>query len=117
MAWFSKKEDTRYIKEFDDALTNLNALAKQFRESHFDSIDFFQKNFEKQKSPTDFQKERELFENHMEILQKIKFNADIMVDEALKLVRNETALTEKDRTELRKIMAPTPATRIQVKKR
>lgn len=104
MGLFSKKEDTRYIKEFDDALSQVNALAKQFRDSHFSSLSLFEKNFQKAKSPSDLQKERELFESHLDVLQKLKFQADLLIDEAFKIVRNETALTEKDRVELKRLL-------------
>ncbi len=117
MGLFSKKEDTRYIKEFDEALANINSLAKDFREKHFESISLFQKNFEKKKSGSDLEKEREVFEDHLEVLQKLKFNADNLIDEAVKLVRNETALTEKDRAELRKLLERKSPTNIQVKKK
>ena len=116
MGLFSKKEDTRYIKEFDDALANLNDLAAKFRDSHFASLEMFDKNFKKEKSSSDFHKERELFEEHLEILQKMKFNSDVLIDEALKIVRNETALTEKDRVEIRKILEKKAPTNIQMKK-
>ncbi|MBU2561838.1 MAG: hypothetical protein KKD17_06070 [Nanoarchaeota archaeon] len=106
MAWFSKKEDTRYIKEFDDALLQIDALAKQFRDSHFDSLALFEKNFQKEKSPSDLQKERELFESHLDVLQKLKFQTDLLIDEAFKIVRNETALTEKDRVEMKRMLQP-----------
>jgi hypothetical protein len=109
MGWLSKKEDTRYVKEFDSALSNINSLAKQFREAHFESIEHFQKSFQKEKSASDMERERLLFEKHLDILQKLKFNSDLLVDEAFKLVRNESALTEKDRADLRKMLAPPSA--------
>jgi hypothetical protein len=114
MGLFSKKEDTRYVNEFDAALTNINALAKQFRDIHFESLTFFDKNFKKEKDPKDLEKERVLFETHLDILQKLKFQSDLMLDEAFKIVRNETALTEKDRQELRKIFQPKEKTSINL---
>lgn len=115
MGLFSKKEDTRYIKEFDDALAELNSFAAKFRDSHFESLEMFEKNFRKEKSPSDFHKERELFEQHLDTLQKLKFYSDVVIDEAVKIVRNETALTEKDRVEIRKILEKKSPTNIQVK--
>jgi hypothetical protein len=115
MAWFSKKEDTRYINEFDAALSNLNELARQFRDSHFESLEMFDKNFKKEKGTSDLEKERLLFDKHLDILQKMKFNSDLLVDEAFKIVRNETALTEKDRNELRKIIQPTSVAKTGLK--
>lgn len=118
MAFFSKKEeDIRYITEFDSALANINAISNDFRQVHFESLALFQKNFKAEKSPDDFQKERLLFENHLEILQKLKFQADTLLDEALKIVRNETALTEKDRAELQRIFLPKEKTGIKVGKK
>jgi hypothetical protein len=114
MGLFSKKEDTRYIKEFDTALSNINLIAGEFRQVHFDSIELFDKNFKKEKSADDLQKERVLFENHLSLLQKLKFQTDILVDESLKIVRNETALTEKDRQEMRRIFEPKEKTGIKV---
>jgi hypothetical protein len=114
MGIFSKKEDTRYVNEFDSALTNINALAKQFRDVHFESLNLFDKNFKKEKSETDLEKERILFENHLDILQKLKFQSDLLLDEAFKIVRNETALTEKDRQELRRILQAKEKTGISV---
>ena len=108
MGFFSKKEDKRYIQEFDDALSKINEFAQQFRDAHFDSLAFFGKNFEKEKSKSDLEKERDLFEKHLEIFQKLKFNTDTLIDEAFKLVRNEVALTEKDRQELKKLLESTP---------
>ena len=105
MGFFSKKEDTRYIKEFDSALANINSLSNDFRNAHFESVELFEKNFQKEKSASDFDRERMLFERHLEVLQKLKFQSDLLIDEAFKLVRNETMLTEKDRIELRKILA------------
>jgi hypothetical protein len=118
MGLFSKKEDTRYIKEFDTALSNLNEFSKQFRESHFESVNLFDKSFKKEKTPADLEKERVLFEKHLDILQKLKFQSDLLVDEAFKIVRNETALTEKDREALRKLLQPkkTAPTNIKVSK-
>jgi hypothetical protein len=104
MGIFSKKEDTRYIKEFDQTLVNIESLSRQFRDAHFESISLFENNFQKEKSASDLEKERLLFERHLEILQKLKFQTDLLIDEAFKLVRNETALTEKDRVELRKLL-------------
>lgn len=115
MGLFSKKEDKRYIQEFDDALSKINELAHQFRDAHFDSLAFFDRNFEKEKSESDLEKERDLFERHLEVLQKLKFNADVLVDEAFKLVRNEVALTEKDRQELKKLLASTPLQKTEIK--
>lgn len=106
MGFFSKKEDTRYVKEFDAALSNVDSLARQFRDIHFQSIAHFDKSFQKEKTPADLENERLLFEKHLEVLQKLKFNSDLMIDEAFKLVRNETMLTEKDRVELRKLLQP-----------
>ncbi|MBW2971804.1 hypothetical protein KY359_02095 [Candidatus Woesearchaeota archaeon] len=118
MGWFSKKEDTRYIQEFDSALSQINAFAKQFRDSHFQSLELFDKNFQKEKSASDLQKERELFESHLDVLQKLKFNCDLLIDESLKIVRNETALTEKDRVELKKMLQPASRpTKISVSKK
>jgi hypothetical protein len=114
MGFFSKKEDTRYVKEFDAALLNVNSLARQFRELHFQSIKHFGRSFEKEKTPADLENERLLFERHLDVLQKLKFNADVMVDEAFKLLRNETALTEKDRVELRKLLHP-PAAKTELR--
>jgi hypothetical protein len=117
MGIFSKKEDTRYIKEFDVALNNMNSLAKEFRDAHFDSIGLFEKNFQKEKSASDLEKERIIFEKHLETLQKLKFQSDLLIDEAFKLVRNETALTEKDRVELRKLlMKKSEPTKITISK-
>jgi hypothetical protein len=117
MGIFSKKEDTRYIKEFDVALSNINSLAKQFRDAHFESIAMFERNFQKEKSASDLEKERMLFERHLDTLQKLKFQSDLLIDEAFKLVRNETALTEKDRAELKKILMKKPEqTNIKVSK-
>ena len=62
----------------------------------------------------DLEKERVLFENHLDILQKLKFQSDLLLDEAFKIVRNETALTEKDRQELRRIFEPKQKTGISV---
>jgi|GEM_PF-3426721 len=104
MGIFSKKEDLRYIKEFDNSLYEINALAGKFRELHFESLDTFNANFEKEKGFSDLEKERVLFEKHLDVLQKLKLNADLLLDEAFKLVRNETVLTEKDRVELRKLL-------------
>lgn len=104
MGFFSKKEDTRYVKDFDESLAKIGSLARQFREAHFDSLELFEKNFKKEKTPGDLEKERLLFERHLDILQKLKFSSDLLIDEAFKLVRNESALTEKDRDELRKIL-------------
>ncbi len=104
MGLFSRKEDTKYIKEFDSSLGEILSLAKKFRELHFSSIELFEKNFSESKTPDDLEKERMLFEKHLDILQKLKFQADLLVDEAFKLVRSETALTEADRMELRKIL-------------
>ncbi len=117
MSLFSKKEDTRYIKEFDSALDSINTIAKEFRESHFETLKMFGNNFKKEKGRSDLEKERKLFERHMEVLQKLKFQTDFLVDEAFKLVRNESALTDKDREELLKIMAPKPKTGIKVAKK
>ncbi|MFH1064805.1 MAG: hypothetical protein V1729_07000 [Candidatus Woesearchaeota archaeon] len=117
MGLFSKKEDTRYVKEFDNALHSIDSLAKEFRESHFASLTMFGANFRKDKDASDLEKERKLFERHMEVLQKLKFQTDLLVDEAFKIVRNESALTEKDRQELMKIMAPKPKTGIKVPKK
>jgi len=119
MALFSKKEDTRYVKEFDDSLSKINDLAKEFRDVHFESVKLFEKSFKKEKRTADLEKERALFEQHLEILQKLKFYSDLLVDEALKIVRNETALTEKDRQELRKIIEKkaVPKTKIKVSKK
>ncbi len=105
MSFFSKKEDMQYIKEFDTALTKINLFAKEFREIHFQSLEAFEKNFEKEKSSNEFMKERQLFESHLKLLQDLKVQTDLLIDEAFKLVRNETALTEKDRVELKKIIA------------
>ena len=119
MGLFSKKEDTRHIKEFDDHLSSVNDLAEKFRDVHFDSVELFEKNFKKEKSASDFEKERAMFERHLEILQKLKFSSDMLVDEAFKIVRNESALTEKDRAEIRKILESksVPATKIKVGKK
>jgi hypothetical protein len=106
MGFFSKKEDTRYVKEFDAALSNVDSLARQFRDIHFQSIEHFDKSFQKENTPADLENERLLFEKHLDVLQKLKFNSDLMIDEAFKLVRNETMLTEKDRVELRKLLQP-----------
>ncbi|MFC1741440.1 hypothetical protein ACFL3V_02805 [Nanoarchaeota archaeon] len=116
MGLFSKKEDTRYIKEFDTALQGINAISTQFREAHFQSLEMFQKNFEKEKTSEEFEKERLLFERHMDMLKQLKLNTDIMVEEAFKIVRNETALTEKDRKQLHSIMEPREKTNIQMQK-
>jgi hypothetical protein len=115
MAFFSKKEDKRYIQEFDDALSNINELAQQFRDAHFDSLAFFERNFEKEKSGSDLEKERDLFEKHLEVLQKLKLNTDILIDESFKLVRNEVALTEKDRQDLKKLLESTPLQKTKIK--
>lgn len=104
MGIFSKKEDTRYVKEFDTALSDITELAKQFREIHFESIEHFESHFQREKTPRDLEKERILFDRHLDVLQKLKFNTDLMLDEAFKLVRNETALTETDRIALRKLI-------------
>lgn len=118
MGLFSKKEDTRHIKEFDDVLSNMNMLAKEFRLTHFESTEFFEQNFKKEKTASDLEKERTLFERHLEILDKLKFNSDMLVDEAFKIVRNESALTEKDRQELDKILEKkTPRITIKVRKK
>ena len=104
MGLFSRKDDTRYLAEFDDSLSNINGLAKQFREVHFESVELFEKNFKKEKTVSDMEKERALFEKHLDILQKLKFYSDLLIDEAFKIVRNESALTEKDRQELQKLL-------------
>ena len=119
MGSFSKKEYTRYIKEFDAALSNIDTLAKQFREFHFEALDLFEKSFKKEKTAKDLESERALFEKHLEVLQKLKFQSDLLVDEAFKIVRNETALTEKDRAELKKVLQPKreSPTSISVKKK
>lgn len=118
MGLFSRKEDTRYIKDFDDHLHNIYELARQFREVHFDSVELFEKNFKKEKTVSDMEKERATFEKHLDILQKLKFNSDMLIDEAFKIVRNESALTEKDRQELAKILEKkTVPTRISVGKK
>ncbi|MBW2964430.1 hypothetical protein KY363_03130 [Candidatus Woesearchaeota archaeon] len=114
MGLFSKKEDTRYVKEFDVALLEINALAKQFRDIHFESLEMFDRNFKKEKTPQELEKERMIFERHLEVLQKLRFQADILFDEAFRLVRNETALTEKDRQELHRLMEPREKTSIKV---
>jgi hypothetical protein len=116
MGLFSKKEDTKHIKDFDIALSNLDTLAKKFRVLHFQSLEKFDSNFDKAKTPADIQKERVLFEAHLDILQQLRLEADHLVDEAFKLVRDETTLTEKDRVEIRKIIAPNrDPTKIQMK--
>lgn len=115
MGLFSRKEDTKRIKEFDDYLSGINDLAEQFRSVHFDSIELFERNFKKEKTVSDIEKERAVFEKHLDILQKLKFNADMLVDEAFKIVRNESALTDKDRKELARLMEKRPSpTRIKV---
>jgi len=117
MGLFSKKEDTRYVKEFDSALSSITTLADDFRKSHFESLKMFSANFKKEKNASDLEKERKLFERHMDVLQKLKFQTDLLVDEAFKLVRNESALTDKDRQELLKIMVTKPKTSIKVSKK
>jgi adenylate kinase len=118
MGLFSRKEDTRHIKEFDDYLHDIHELAKQFREVHFGSVELFERNFKKEKTVSDMEKERALFEKHLDILQKLKFNSDLLIDEAFKIVRNESALTEKDRQELAKILEKKAVpTRISVGKK
>jgi len=116
MGFFSKKEDTRYVKEFDTALSNVDSLARQFRDIHFQSIAHFDKSFQKEKTGADLENERLLFEKHLDVLQKLKFNSDLMIDEAFKLVRNETMLTEKDRVELRKLLQPKTELKVSKKK-
>ena len=117
MAIFSKKEDTRYVKEFDTALDNIDFLGKEFREIHFRSITAFEDNFQKEKSARDLEKERLLFEKHLGVLQKLKHQTDVLLDEALKIVRNETALTERDRDSLHKMMARDAPTRLKMTKK
>lgn len=118
MGLFSKKEDTKHIKDFDIAFSNVQELAHKFRSVHFESLEIFEKNFQKEKSPGDLRKERELFETHMDILQQLKLETDNMMDEAFKILRNETALTEKDRIEIRKLInAKSPSTNIKVSKK
>lgn len=104
MGIFSKKEDKRYIKEFDDALSNINDIAARFRQKHFESVACFDDNFKKEKKESDFEKERIIFESHLELMQGLKAQTDILINEALKIVRNFTNLTEKDRAELKKIL-------------
>jgi len=115
MGFFKKSEDTRYVKEFDTALSNINEFAKQFRDIHFESIEHFEKSFQKEKSVNDLEKERMLFDKHLDVLQRLKFNSDVMIDEAFKLVRNESALTEKDREDLRKLLQPKAVERTNIK--
>jgi hypothetical protein len=118
MGLFSKKEDTKNLKEFDIALDNLNALSKKFRALHFKSLEQFEKNFDKEKTSADLQKERVLFEAHLDILQQLRMEADKIVDEAFMLVRDENSLTEKDRLEIRKAIEPKrESTNIKVKSR
>jgi hypothetical protein len=106
MGLFSKKEDTKHIKEFDVALSNLNTLARKFRVLHFESLGHFGKNFEVQKTPEQLQKERVVFEAHLDVLQQLKLESDRLMSEAFKLVRDETLLTEQDRAEIQKLIAP-----------
>ena len=117
MGLFSKKKDAKNIKDFDIALSNLNSMAQKFRSVHFSSVETFEKNFEKQKTEKDLQNERALFETHLELLQHLKLETDNLLDEALKIVRDETVLTERDRTELRKLLDSkrTASTNIKVK--
>lgn len=116
MGLFSrKKEDTRHIADLDKALAEVNSFASRFRNVHFESLGRFEKNFRKEKSPADFQKERELFEQQLDILQKMKFYSDVVIDEAVRILRNETVLTEKDRIDIRKILEKKSPTDIRVK--
>jgi hypothetical protein len=64
MGIFSKKEDTKHIKAFDSSLSDLNSLAERFRTIHFQTLESFQKNFEKEKADRDLQKERILSQTH-----------------------------------------------------
>ena len=117
MSWFSKKKDTQYIEEFNSALSEINNLAENFRDSHLESVKLFEANFQKAKGPEDFEKERRLFEKHLDTLQQLKLQTDLLIDEAFKIVRNETALTERDRKELKKIIQPAKKTSIKVKQK
>jgi hypothetical protein len=104
MGIFSKKEDKKYIQEFDAALSKINDLAARFRQKHFESLACFDDNFKKEKKESDFEKERIIFESHLELMQELKTQTDLLINEAVKIVRNFTDLTEKDRAELRKIL-------------
>ena len=104
MGLFSKKEDTKHIKDFDMALANLNLFAQKFREVHFASLDQFEKNFQKEKTEHDLRKERAIFDSHLGLLDQMKRETDVLLDEAFKIVRSETMLTEKDRREIQKVL-------------
>lgn len=117
MGLFSSKEDTRYIAEFDAALKKINSLSADFRQLHFLSLSMIDKNFQKEKSRRDLEKERKLFEQHLDTLQKMKHQTDILLDEAIKIVRNESAITERDRDELHKLLSVPKPTGIMVKKK
>ncbi|NQU79402.1 hypothetical protein HQ545_06565 [Candidatus Woesearchaeota archaeon] len=114
MSLFSKKVDTLYVKEFDNAITNINSFASKFHELHVASLKSFQDNFKKEKGTAELEKERARFEKQLDILQKLKFNCDLLLDESVKMLRNETALTEKDRVDLRNITRPRSPTGIKV---
>lgn len=117
MAWFSKKEDTKHIKHFDYALNNVVKLADRFRTIHFSTLEVFENNFKKEKKEGDLQKERVLFESHMDMLHQLKLEVDNMMSEAHKIVSNETQLTQKDRDALKKIMQKKDNTNIKVSKK
>ncbi len=104
MGWFTKKQkkaDKKISKEFDMILADLNDLARLFKLLHSKSLLAFEQNMHKKKTLEDLKAERLLFEKQYDVFYKLKHKTDLLIDEALRLIKNESVTTESDRVRMK----------------